>query len=176
MKKCPVQSGTLWATTVTSRMGQFQRLFTRKPASVSLDFSISSDACRLYDILCIENYKSGFRTNLVTVTTRSLAELTGKSRTTVSRWLSELRGGGHLEKVSRHGQALTYRLSSPVYDFRAVVETMPGAAAEVSSKDLVLLRDKKRKCLKCGKVSRIASTSGACDSCLAEWIKRLASA
>ena len=175
MKKCPVQSGTLWAQTVTSRMGQFQGLWTHKPSSVSLDFTISSDACRVYDILCIENYKSNFRTNLVSVTTRGLAELTGKSRTTVSRWLKELCDNNHLEKISGHGQALVYRILSPVYDYKVRVETGPNEAHETTSRELPSIRTGKRAvCPKCKKPAKITSTSGVCGKCLEAWAAKTA--
>lgn len=176
MKKCNIQGVTVQSPSVTSKALQSDLLWTKKPRALTLDFSVSSDACRLYDFLCIENYKREFRTNLVTVSTRPVAEVFTVSPMTISRWLKSLCSKGYLEKLSGRGQALTYKLLSPVHEYRAKVDTMLGATAEVASRDLAVVRDKKRKCLKCGNVGRIVSTSGACDACMAEWVQRLASA
>lgn len=176
MKKCNAIDDTLWASTVTPGMLQLDRLWTKKPGAVSLDFSVSSDACRLYDVLAIENYKKAYRTNLVTIRTRDVGALFKKSPMTISRWLRQLSDAGHVEKLSGHGQVATYRLLSRHHEYHAKVDTMPGVSATVPSRDLAVVRDKKRKCLKCGKVRRIASSSGACDVCLEEWAQRKTSA
>lgn len=174
MKPCKVQSFTVWAESVKSRALQFPGWFGKSPAKVLIDVSISSDAKVLHGILALKTYKTRGKCNVVSVTTRELAALLGKTAPTISTWLKQLEIAGHIEKLSGRQAKSVYRLASPAFDYRVRVETAPGAVAEVATERLPVLRDKKRRCPKCKVMARIESTSGVCADCLAEWVNRTA--
>jgi hypothetical protein len=142
--------------------------------SVLIDGSISYQARVLFGIIAAKTYKTSEKSNLATVTTRGLGALLGHSPQTISNWLKELESAGHVERVSKDRARGVFRLTSPVFAYRATVETAPNVVAEVESEALPIVRDKRRRCPKCKAVARIASTSGICDECLAEWRGRMA--
>jgi Fe2+ or Zn2+ uptake regulation protein len=175
MKKCAALSATVWAASVSSSAAQLPRFFVRKPVALSLDLSISSDACRLYDILAVENYRENFGTNLVTISVRGVAVLLQKSPSTISRWLKQLTKAGHLEKLSGRGARSAYRLNSEVFQHRAAVQSRAGEVRMVDGRDLPAVRARrKQECPRCQKRAHITSTSGVCDECLAAWGRKLA--
>lgn len=169
---CKAQDFTEWAKSVKARVLQYPGWYGKSPMSVLADFSISSDAKVLFGILGAKTYKTPTKSNVISFSTREVAELFGVTAPTISNWLKELEDEKHIEKLSKTRARSVYRLLSPVFDYRVRVETGENAAAEVESKSLPMIRDKRRKCPKCKKVVRIASTSGVCDGCLSEWVAR----
>jgi|GEM_PF-6283252 len=176
MSRCAINSGTDWAKSVLSRAAQFPGWFGKHPASVLLDKSISSEAKVLYGILALKTYKTREKSNLADASTRGMAILMGVGASTISRWMKELERSGHIERLSPNKSRGVYRLVSPVFDYRVRVETAANAVADVSSERLTMLRDKRRKCPKCGVQGRVVSTAGVCDDCLADWVRRSATA
>jgi DNA-binding transcriptional ArsR family regulator len=153
-------------------MEHFPQWFGKTPMMVSADLSISSDAVRVFGILSAKIYKNGSRT--VSVTTRGISVLLKKSPQTIMRWLKQLENAGHIEKISGRNVRSTYRLLSPAFSYRVIVETSPNSSREVASEKLAILRDKKRKCPKCKQVRRVVSSSGVCEDCLSAWAARKA--
>ena len=174
MKHCHTQSGTDWAKSVTSRVGQYPGWFGKLPVALGLDFSVSSDAKVLFGIIAAKTYKTREKSNHVEVTTRGLAVLFNCSRTTISRWLNQLERHGYIEKLSKTKAKSVYRLTSEAFDYRVHVETAPDAVAEISSTALPVLRDKRRPCPKCLKTAVISSAYGICATCLATWADKRA--
>lgn len=177
-KNCSVQGATVKVQSVASWALQFPVSWSRKPSSVTLDFSLSSLAYRLYDLLALKNYKKHFGTNLVEASARELAPVVKKHPTTVARALKELegvrpegqpRGHAHTERLSRRGQKSLYRLTSLVFDQAVRVEAAPNQVVDVQGRDLEKVRSS-RYCPKCGRKAR--STSGVCDRCLKDWAKK----
>lgn len=139
-----------------------------------MDLSISSEAVRVFLLLALQNYQNGKKTNLVTISTRKLAEMRGTSHETIRKHLIELATHGHIEKLGKARGKATYRLMAPMFQSNFRVQTAPTIAVDIEAAQLPVVRDKKRKCPKCRKIERIASTSGVCERCLAEWVARTA--
>lgn len=133
---------------------------------------MSDGAFRVFSLLALQNYKEGKKTNIAQISTRELAESKGCSHTTIRRWLGELEHCGQIEKLGKARGKATYRLTSPVFEYRVAVVSAPGAVVDVSSAQLPEIRAKKAKCPKCKRIAHIASTSGVCDACLNEWVNR----
>lgn len=144
------------------------------PEVLTMDLSISSESIRVFLLLALQNYQNGKKTNLVTISTRKLAELRGTSHETIRKHLKELSGRGHIEILGKARGKAAFRLTAPMFQSNFRVQTAPTVAVDIEAAQLPTVRDKKQKCPKCRKVERITSTSGVCERCLAKWIARTA--
>jgi hypothetical protein len=108
---CPIQSGTVYEKSVSSRVGRSPRWFARAPASVSLDNSLSDGAFRAY---CVMGLKT--KGPLCSVGLRHLGKVLGLSKNTANRRVRELIKAGHLEMLPRkNGGRAQYRFTSPAF-------------------------------------------------------------
>lgn len=144
------------------------------PKTLTLDESVSDGAYRVFGLLALQNYQKGKKTNIVHASTRELAEQKHCSHTTIRKWLKELALHGHIKILGTARGRASYKLTSPVFEYQVSVATAPGVTADVKSGKLPAIRDKRRKCPKCRLVTRIISSSGICERCLAEWASRTA--
>lgn len=172
-RNCKPQKLTDWAESVKSRTLQYPGWFGKTPMALLLNVSISCESKVVFGILAAKTYKTQGKCNIAQASTRDLASILNVSNTAVSNWLKELSGAGWIERISRARCVGVYRLLSPVFAYRAIVETAPNARVLVPSEQLPLLRDKRCKCPKCRRVKRMSSSSGVCDECLKEWQRRV---
>lgn len=142
------------------------------PKTVTADPSVSDGAFRVFGFLSLHNYQKGKKTNRVSISTRDLAEMYGKSHETVRKYLKLLENRGHIEILGKARGKATYRLTSQVFEYNVSVTTAPGSVTHVTSKELPQLRDKRRVCPHCHRQKQISSTSGVCGDCLAAWARK----
>lgn len=109
---CFTQDETVLAKSVSSRVKRSPGWYGRTPASVSLDVSISSEACRVYSIMALKTFQG----SVAKIGMRQLGILIGKSPATAMRRVKELVSAGHL-RVSRkeNGKRCWYEFTSPVF-------------------------------------------------------------
>ena len=109
---CPTQNGTLKVKSVPPIAGHSAKWHRRSPANLLLDNNVSDVAKTLFGILSLKTYQG----NVSTLGIRKLAELSGKSKSSVHRAIQELSISGQIQPVARQrGQRGYYVLTSEVF-------------------------------------------------------------
>lgn len=105
-------SDTVSAQSVTARMLRSPKWYSKSPADVTLDLSISDRAVRIYFILGLKTFQG----NISSLGLRQLGILLNVSSMTAKRCMNELVAAGKVQAInSGNGKRMRYMLTSPIF-------------------------------------------------------------